>query len=139
VGRYANEPTILGWELANEPRCRGSTRYVITGSVDAMKGLTVTIIIAHLRALAHLPLSPHGRKRFLPTSNLLTQTISSLLETRGSSISLAPRCIHTSRSRSGPLLSRTLFDCIFHSLGAERALILMRTSRSQPWISALPT
>ncbi|KAI0821629.1 mannanase [Trametes gibbosa] len=25
VGRYANEPTILGWELANEPRCRGST------------------------------------------------------------------------------------------------------------------
>jgi len=25
VGRYLNEPTILGWELANEPRCRGST------------------------------------------------------------------------------------------------------------------
>ncbi|KAI0355647.1 mannanase [Trametes cingulata] len=25
VGRYVNEPTILGWELANEPRCRGST------------------------------------------------------------------------------------------------------------------
>ncbi|KII92481.1 glycoside hydrolase family 5 protein [Plicaturopsis crispa FD-325 SS-3] len=25
VGRYVNEPTILGWELANEPRCGGST------------------------------------------------------------------------------------------------------------------
>lgn len=25
VNRYVNEPTILGWELANEPRCSGST------------------------------------------------------------------------------------------------------------------
>ncbi|EGO25412.1 glycoside hydrolase family 5 protein [Serpula lacrymans var. lacrymans S7.9] len=25
VTRYLNEPTILGWELANEPRCTGST------------------------------------------------------------------------------------------------------------------
>ncbi|KAG6840902.1 hypothetical protein C0991_003363 [Blastosporella zonata] len=25
VTRYVNEPTILGWELANEPRCKGST------------------------------------------------------------------------------------------------------------------
>ncbi|KAK0461131.1 mannanase [Desarmillaria tabescens] len=25
VSRYVNDPTILGWELANEPRCKGST------------------------------------------------------------------------------------------------------------------
>lgn len=29
VGRYVNEPGILGWELANEPRCKGSTGYPI--------------------------------------------------------------------------------------------------------------
>ncbi|KAF9012616.1 mannanase [Cyathus striatus] len=31
VGRYVDEPTILGWELANEPRCKGSTG-VTTGT-----------------------------------------------------------------------------------------------------------
>lgn len=29
VSRYADEPTILAWELANEPRCKGSPGCVL--------------------------------------------------------------------------------------------------------------
>jgi mannan endo-1,4-beta-mannosidase len=30
VSRYVNEPTILGWELANEPRCNGCSGEIWT-------------------------------------------------------------------------------------------------------------
>ncbi|KAI0066115.1 CEL4a mannanase [Artomyces pyxidatus] len=32
VGRYVNEPGILGWELANEPRCSGSSPDTTSGN-----------------------------------------------------------------------------------------------------------
>ena len=43
VGRYVDEPTILAWELANEPRCRGSTGFADLGTRFASGELTVAI------------------------------------------------------------------------------------------------
>ncbi|THG98333.1 hypothetical protein EW026_g3826 [Hermanssonia centrifuga] len=46
VGRYVNEPTILGWELANEPRCTGSTGT----STGTCKTTTITTWISEISA-----------------------------------------------------------------------------------------
>lgn len=86
VGRYVNEPTILGWELANEPRCKGSTGY---GSFLAR--ITACpkhrLDIAQLRAPAHLQLLLPGPKRSLHTSNQSIITTLSRLAMKDSSTS----------------------------------------------------
>ncbi|KAF5368948.1 hypothetical protein D9758_003040 [Tetrapyrgos nigripes] len=59
VTRYLNEPTILGWELANEPRCRGSpgtssgtcTTQTITNWATEMSSFIKSIDRNHLVAI----------------------------------------------------------------------------------------
>ncbi|CAE6442833.1 unnamed protein product [Rhizoctonia solani] len=52
VGRYKNEPTIMAWELANEPRCKGKTE-VTTGTCTT-KTITnwATEMSAYIKSIA---------------------------------------------------------------------------------------
>ncbi|KAK7435529.1 hypothetical protein VKT23_019651 [Stygiomarasmius scandens] len=59
VTRYLNEPTILGWELANEPRCKGSpgtssgtcTTKTITNWATELSAFIKSIDTNHLVAI----------------------------------------------------------------------------------------
>jgi len=59
VGRYVNEPTIMAWELANEPRCRGTansttgtcTPATITNRVEEISDYIKSIDCNHLVAI----------------------------------------------------------------------------------------
>lgn len=52
VGRYVNEPTIMAWELANEPRCNGCGVSVLTNWAKTMSA--VRIYLYDLRICSHL-------------------------------------------------------------------------------------
>nr|CAB76904.1 CEL4a mannanase [Agaricus bisporus] len=59
VSRYANEPTVMAWELANEPRCKGSTgttsgtctTTTVTNWAKEMSAFIKTIDSNHLVAI----------------------------------------------------------------------------------------
>ncbi|KAG6843996.1 hypothetical protein H0H87_010887 [Tephrocybe sp. NHM501043] len=51
VSRYANEPTILAWELANEPRCKGSTGTTSGSCTTATIIAWVKEISAYIKSL----------------------------------------------------------------------------------------
>ncbi|CAE6435346.1 unnamed protein product [Rhizoctonia solani] len=64
VGRYKNEPTIMAWELANEPRCKGSTG-TTTGTCTT-KTITqwATEMSAYIKSIAPNQLVAMGDEGF---------------------------------------------------------------------------
>ncbi|KAJ1304402.1 hypothetical protein OPQ81_005551 [Rhizoctonia solani] len=64
VGRYKNEPTIMAWELANEPRCKGATE-VTTGTCTT-KTITrwATEMSAYIKSIAPNQLVAMGDEGF---------------------------------------------------------------------------
>ncbi|KIO30769.1 glycoside hydrolase family 5 protein [Tulasnella calospora MUT 4182] len=64
VNRYKNEPTILGWELANEPRCRGSTGITSGNCTTATITQWVKDISAYIKSLDSCRLVSIGDEGF---------------------------------------------------------------------------
>ncbi|EJD41187.1 CEL4b mannanase [Auricularia subglabra TFB-10046 SS5] len=51
VGRYASEPTIMAWELANEPRCGGSSGSPSASCNAATVGAWAKTISAYIKSI----------------------------------------------------------------------------------------
>ncbi|PVF97740.1 glycoside hydrolase [Serendipita vermifera] len=51
VSRYVNEPTIMAWELANEPRCNGCNVSILSSWASEMSAYIKSIDSNHLVAL----------------------------------------------------------------------------------------
>jgi len=69
VGRYKSEPTIMAWELANEPRCKGSTG-TSTGTCTT-KTITAwaTEIAAYIKSIDSNHLVAMGDEGFFNQAN----------------------------------------------------------------------
>ncbi|KIO32315.1 glycoside hydrolase family 5 protein, partial [Tulasnella calospora MUT 4182] len=64
INRYRNEPTILAWELANEPRCRGSTGITSGNCTTATITQWVKDISAYIKSLDSCRLVSIGDEGF---------------------------------------------------------------------------
>ncbi|TFK44992.1 mannanase [Crucibulum laeve] len=67
VGRYANEPTILGWELANKPRCKGSSSTASSSCTPATVTVWAKEISAYIKSIDSNHLVAIGDEGFYNT------------------------------------------------------------------------
>ncbi|KAG9046154.1 hypothetical protein FS837_004949 [Tulasnella sp. UAMH 9824] len=64
VNRYKNDPTILAWELGNEPRCRGSTGITSGSCTTATLTAWIKNISAYIKSLDSCHLVSIGDEGF---------------------------------------------------------------------------
>ena len=70
VGRYVNEPTIMAWELANEPRCAGSSGSPSAACNSTMLTTWAAEISAYIKSIDSNHLVAIGGARRILASHL---------------------------------------------------------------------
>jgi mannan endo-1,4-beta-mannosidase len=69
VGRYVNEPGIMAWELANEPRCGGSTGSPSAACNSAMLTKWITSASAYIKSIDSNHLVAIGDEGWIYSTN----------------------------------------------------------------------